>query len=118
MPVLYYRSYITIPTWQSFGTQSNLTKDSLIARSHQPLFLIMLLSTSVLIQPLNSAIHPKIPRSCSPPGGAKAYQFQHGSINRQVANMVTTPSCRHGHQNDVNLALSPTSHYVSIESPL
>ncbi|GFU19175.1 transposable element Tcb1 transposase [Trichonephila clavipes] len=36
----------------------------------------------------------------SPPGGAIAYQLQHHTINRQVANKVAT--------SDVNLALSPT----------
>ncbi|GFX92504.1 hypothetical protein TNCV_1707801 [Trichonephila clavipes] len=43
----------------------------------------------------------------SPPGGATAYQLLHNSISLQVANMIA--------KNDVNLALSPTFHYVSIE---
>ncbi|GFV70538.1 adenylate kinase 8 [Trichonephila clavipes] len=46
----------------------------------------------------------------SPPSGATAYYLLHCSINRQVANMVA--------KNDVNLALLPTFHYISIESPL
>ncbi|GFS72355.1 uncharacterized protein TNCV_1827541 [Trichonephila clavipes] len=46
----------------------------------------------------------------SPPGGAIAYQLLHCSINLQVDNVVA--------KNDAHLALSPTFHYVSIESSL
>ncbi|PRD32870.1 UNVERIFIED_CONTAM: hypothetical protein NCL1_19176 [Trichonephila clavipes] len=51
------------------------------------------------------------PLCCSPPPGrTTAFQLLNRSINRQVANMVA--------KNDANSALSPTFHYVSIESPL
>ncbi|GFU77014.1 uncharacterized protein TNCV_4521701 [Trichonephila clavipes] len=45
-----------------------------------------------------------------PPGGTTVYQLLHRSINRQVAYRVA--------ENNANLALSPTSRYVFIESPL
>ncbi|GFW86064.1 hypothetical protein TNCV_1968721 [Trichonephila clavipes] len=48
--------------------------------------------------------------NCSPPDSTTAYQLLHGSINRQVTNVVT--------KNYGNLALSPTFRCVSIESPL
>ncbi|GFY17293.1 hypothetical protein TNCV_1090671 [Trichonephila clavipes] len=49
-------------------------------------------------------------RCSSPPEGTTAYQLLPRSINRQVAYRVA--------KNDVNLALSPTFRYVSIESAL
>ncbi|GFW30537.1 uncharacterized protein TNCV_454751 [Trichonephila clavipes] len=45
-----------------------------------------------------------------PPGGATASQLKHHSIHRQVADVVANK--------DANLAVSPTSRYVSIESSL
>ncbi|GFT22475.1 hypothetical protein TNCV_3274391 [Trichonephila clavipes] len=49
-------------------------------------------------------------QACSPPGGTTAYQLQHRSVNRQVANVIA--------KIDANLALLPTFRYFFIESPL
>ncbi|GFW50542.1 hypothetical protein TNCV_2888451 [Trichonephila clavipes] len=46
----------------------------------------------------------------SPTGDDTAYHLLHRLINRQVAKRAA--------KNDVNLALSPTFRYVSIELPL
>ncbi|GFS92780.1 transposable element Tcb1 transposase [Trichonephila clavipes] len=62
---------------------------------------------------LNSAVVDHLIESMVkrlPPGGATSYQLLHLLINHPVANVAT--------KNDVNLALSPTFRYVSIESPL
>ncbi|GFU78366.1 hypothetical protein TNCV_3976941 [Trichonephila clavipes] len=47
---------------------------------------------------------------CSSPNSATEYQLEHRSISSQVANRVD--------KNHVNLPVSPSIRYVSIESPL
>ncbi|GFW88842.1 hypothetical protein TNCV_2682761 [Trichonephila clavipes] len=60
--------------------------------------------------PLNNNREDHHIKRNSPPGYAIAYQLLRHSFDHQVANMAA--------KNDVNLALSPTFRYLSIESPL